>query len=300
MLGVLEDEAVLGLGVAQLVEVDLLVLVPGGELLARFGGVVATVVEAVAAPGRAGELDPLQVVRQLAAAGHAHDLQLAPVGARRRVADHDVAVVLGETGQTGPRGAVLRERVGIEEDLGLAGQALLVVGHALVLEAVVLAEKVVIARPERRAVAGVVHQRLQPSADGVAVGDLAQVAEGEGVLLLHPGGHGRGLVILEPAVRVGHLGAVVVVRLVHRGRLGILERRRIRRPDAQDAGGRQDRRQQDADGHVAHVASSVEIRFAGPDRPRGYRSTYLNARRRPGARAAARVRRFSPSPPACR
>ncbi len=138
MLGVLEHEAVLRLRVAQLVEVDLLVFVPGGELLARLGGVVAAVVEAVAAPGRAGELDPLQVVRQLAAAGHAHDLQLAPVGAGRRVADHDVAVVLGETGQAGPRGAVLRERIGVEEDLGLAGQALLVIGHALVLEAVVL------------------------------------------------------------------------------------------------------------------------------------------------------------------
>ena len=139
--GVGEDQRVLFLGVAQLVVVDLLVLVLGLQLVARLGLVVAGVIKAVAAPRRPGELHPAQAVVQLAAVGDLQHADLPPVGAGFGAGDGHVAVVPGLAQQADAHGAVGRQGVGVDKDLRLAVQPLLVVMDRLVLQPVVLGDR---------------------------------------------------------------------------------------------------------------------------------------------------------------
>ncbi len=57
--------------------------------------------------------------------------------------------------------------------------------------------------------------------DGLAVGDLIEVAEGQFVFGFDPGMGFGGIGVFEPAVGVGDFGAVVVVDLVAAAGLGV-------------------------------------------------------------------------------
>ena len=91
---VAEDQLILALGGAQFVEVHAVEGVLCAELRA-VGRRVAAVVEAVADPARAGELDPLQYVAGLLAGREVHHADLLPVAAGRVPHHHDVLVVIG-------------------------------------------------------------------------------------------------------------------------------------------------------------------------------------------------------------
>src|SRR2546427_11664912 len=88
----------------------------------------------------------------------------------------------------------------------------------------VLEEEVAARLFERRPVARVVPQRGEPAADPVTLADLREVRVGDAVLRLDPGARLRRLHVLEPAVGIRHLGAVIVVHYVALAGRGILDR----------------------------------------------------------------------------
>jgi hypothetical protein len=91
----------------------------------------------------------------------------------------------------------------------------------LVLEAFVLAEEEVRALARRRTVALVVVELHDARAQRVAVADALEIRERHGVLGLDPRGRLGRRLVLEPAVRVGDLRAVIVVYMVDCLRHGI-------------------------------------------------------------------------------
>ena len=207
---VAEDELILALWLSEFVIIHAVERILCTEL-APVGGGVAAVVEAVADPARAGELDPLQHVARLFAGGEVHHADFLPVAAGRVAHHHDVLVVIGGAGQAGRDRPVLAEGVGVEEDPVLAVEAVADVPDALVLQAVVLADVVAVANLPGRADLLVVEDLLVAVADGLAEGDGVQVAAGHGVLGFDPGAGLLAAVVLEPAVGVGDLGAEVGV-----------------------------------------------------------------------------------------
>jgi hypothetical protein len=222
--GVLEDQLVLRLRRADLVEVDLVVLVLRGQLLALLGRVVAAVVEAAAGPGEAGDLDPVQLVGQLLARRHLHHVAVAPVRPARGLAIGGVLRVARDVERAELRRSLGRELVGVEEDLGRPVDPLLVVDDGLVLEPVVLREEPVVAAAVGRAEARVVVELGQAVFDLRAEGNLVEVGEGQPVLLLDPACDlGLRGVVFEPAVWVGDLHAEVVVDLLDLLRRGVLK-----------------------------------------------------------------------------
>ena len=126
-----------------------------------------------------------------------------------------------------PHRAVGRQFVRVDQRLRRAFEALLHVDHALVLQPVVLRVEEVRTAPERCAVLRIVVELLQPLLHLRPERDLFEIAERHLVLGGHPRGGLRRTVVLEPPVRVGHLGAVIVVHLVTLAGIGI--RQRLRR-----------------------------------------------------------------------
>ena len=196
----------------QPVEVHLMVVVLGRVSGVPFGGFgVAAVEEPVAMPRDRGDLDPLHDIGERFAGLEIEDPDLLPVGAG--VADHvrDVArrMVEGEAGDA--RGAIRRERIGVEQHLSLPVLSSLNAVHGLVLEPVIAGKEQPGAFLLRRGRPGVVHQRRHPVAQLLAVRDAVEVLEGDGVLGGDPGSGLLGEVILEPAVGVGDRGPMVDV-----------------------------------------------------------------------------------------
>src|SRR5262249_57091511 len=77
---VLVNQRVLRLRLADLMEVDLMVFIPGRKFLALFWLWIAAVIKAVALPRSAGDFDPLQQIRQRLARGDFHHPPFLPVG----------------------------------------------------------------------------------------------------------------------------------------------------------------------------------------------------------------------------
>ena len=206
------NEAVGLLFGAQLVIIYFLELILGGEytLLRR---VVGAVIEpfGVGGPDRARELHPVDsVLREFARAG-VHHADLHPVRAGSGGGIGQVAAVLREREVGKGHRAVVGKAVGIEEHLALGGGIARAVEHRLVLEPVVIEIVVIIPVSAQAPLFGIVPQLGQPLADRVAVGYLPQVVLRDGVLGLDPCGRGLRIVVLQPAVGVGDLGAEVVV-----------------------------------------------------------------------------------------
>ena len=166
---------------------------------------VAAVVEAVAHPAGAGELDPLQDVTGLLAGLEVHHADLLPVAAGGVAHHNHVIVVIGGAGEAGGHGAVLAQGIGVEEDLVLAIEAVADVPDALILQAVVLADVVAVANLPGGADFLVVEDLLVAVSDGVAEGDGVQVAARQGILGFYPSAGFFAAVVFEPTVRVGDL-----------------------------------------------------------------------------------------------
>ena len=118
---------------------------------------------------------------------------------------------MGFAQQADTNRSILREGVWVEKDLCLSLKPLLVIDDRLVLKACVLVEEVIVADSKRGGVAGVVVELFEARLDLVSERNFGEVAEGDSVLFLYPGGHLLGAVIFKPSVRIGDLGPVVSV-----------------------------------------------------------------------------------------
>ena len=206
------DQLVFGLCGAETVEVDLLEFIFGGVGAgARGGGIVAAVIEPSVAPAGSAELDPFDFVGELSARGDLHDMDIDPVRARFRDGVGGIAVVFGEGDRVQGHGTVIREGVGVEEDLGRSVQPFLVVEDALVLQTVIFVEKVVLSDTERGSLLRVIVELGEPFANLVTVGYLAQVILRDGILCADPFGRFGRVVVFEPTVGVCDYRPVVVV-----------------------------------------------------------------------------------------
>ena len=215
---VLVDQAVGALLGPELVEKDFLEAVLRDERLGLLRLVVAAVIEAVPGPDGARELDPADHVGQQFARGHVHHADLDPVRTGRGGRIGAILAVLRERYVAQRDRTVVRQLVRVEEYLGRTVEAFLAVEHALVLQPVVLEKEKVVAVLARHAVFRIVPELGQPVADLVAERDLRQVVLRDFVFGRHPGGRLGRVVVLQPAVRIGHFRSEVVVdRAVHAG-----------------------------------------------------------------------------------
>jgi len=214
MIGPLVDQPVRRLLGAEPMIVDLLVAVQIEQRIGPSGRLRIAAVEearAVMGPRGARELDPLQVVAAVLVRRDVADAELLPIGAAAGGAIDHGAPVFRQCQDRQRDGSVLRQRVGIEQHLRLRRERALRVQHGLILEAGVLEEEVAAALLEGSSVFRVVPQLRQAAANALSLGNLLQVGERDSVLRLHPGPGFRRVHILEPAIGVRNLGAVVVL-----------------------------------------------------------------------------------------
>jgi hypothetical protein len=146
--------------------------------------------------------------------GDLDDVSFLPIGAALGDGVPKILAVFrdGVCGEL--RSAVGRKRVGIEKRARRTGQTFLDIQHALILEPTVLAVEEVAGAAEGRRVLGKIVEQIEARADLVTVGNLGEIRGRELILRLDPArGFGRAIV-LEPAIRIGDLDAVVVIDLL--------------------------------------------------------------------------------------
>ncbi len=235
LVGPFVDQLIFRLIAAEPVVVQLLVAVRFfvGVTFRRLR--VAGIEEAgtIVGPGGAGELDPTQMIVQVPLGLDIPHEELAPVGAARGNAVDERLAVLGEVEYTGGDGTILRELVGVEQQLGLGIQARLHVEDRLVLQPVVLPVEVVIPFLPRRTVTLVVPDLGEPFSDPIALGNRLEVSERHLVLRHDPRLGLFGVDVFEPAVGVGDDGPVVVVCVIDSLGLRVLDLRLHRHRDDQ-------------------------------------------------------------------
>ena len=227
----LVDQPVGGLGRAEPVVVELLEVVGVPELVGA-RRVVARVVEAAAVggPGGRGELHPLDVVREVLARGDVADAPLLPVAAcLGDSVGEERSVARGDRVRQRDR-PVLAQGVRIEQHTRLEPRHIHHVQDGLRLQPAVPLEEDALALPDRHLVPLVVPEGGQPVTEGAPDGDAGQEAFGDLVLGVDPLPVPGARRVLEPAIRVRHLGPVVVVDDVH------LARHRVGEPDARVRG----------------------------------------------------------------
>ena len=207
------------------VEVDLLELVHRRQRGTGFRGVVAGVVEAraVFGPRDAGELHPFDAVGQFLAGGHIADANLLPVTAALRELIGDLAAIFGRFQTTDGDGSVGAEFVGVEQEGRFSVESGGGVPDALVLQAVVAAEKIPIALFGGHPEALEVEELSHPLANALTLRDVPKVTERHFVLALHPVLSRRSVVVFEPSVRIFDADPVVGVDDVGLRRGGVLE-----------------------------------------------------------------------------
>ncbi len=225
LVGPLVHQDVLGLVCPEPVIVELLEPIDVGECLVR--GLRVPAIEepgAVLGPRGSGELDPLEMVGEVFPHRDIAHAELFPVGAARRRAVGEQPPVIGDgEGRQGDR-AVVGQEIRIEQRLRLRRERRLLVEDRLILKTVVLEKEVAASLPERRAVLRIVPEFRQSIANGRARRDGGQVGFRQPVLRLDPGATFRRVRILEPAVRIGHSGLVIIVDDVALASGWILER----------------------------------------------------------------------------
>ena len=217
------DQLVGGLRRAQAVVVELLVEVGLLQRAPLAGLVVAAVEEAlvVVGPGGLRELDPVQGVRQVAAGVDVAHPPLLPVRAPRGEAVGEQLAVLADVPAGDGDRAVLRQGIGIEDEHAARRQGVDPVEDALVLQAVVAGEEVAPPVLRRHAVALVVPELGQPLADRLPLGQAGEKRRGHRVLRRHPVARLLRIEVLQPAVGIGNLDAMVVVHLLDTGCSGV-------------------------------------------------------------------------------
>ena len=212
VLSVPIDQLIGTLSVAQLVIIDLLELVLR-RIDALFGFIVCAVIEAltVGSPTCARELHPLDLVRELLARLGIHHADLNPVRTCRGNRIGHIFTVLREGYGRQSHRTLVRERIGIEEHLTLSVKRRLAIEHRLVLQTVVIEVVVPIAVARGRTLLRVVPELSQTLADLIAVGNLREIVERNLVLSLYPLGGFGGVVVLQPAIGIGHLSSEIVI-----------------------------------------------------------------------------------------
>ena len=135
---VLVEQHVLPLWRAYFVVVNLVYLILRAILLALLGGIVGTVVEAVATPLRTSELRPFYVVGQQFARRHVLNVYFLPVAAAARDDVSHVSAIFREAYSLQSHGAVGAQLVRIEKLVECSSEFVHLVEDALVLQPVVL------------------------------------------------------------------------------------------------------------------------------------------------------------------
>ncbi len=213
------DQGIGRLRRAEAVVIELVVEIERLELGAPPRLLVASVEESLAVfrPRRIGELRPLQLIAQGTACGSLDDVQGRPIGAGLGAGVGHVAAVLAEAHPGHGDGAVLRPPVRIQQHPRRAVERVHRVQDGLVLKAVVLQVVIPASLFHEGGILGEIPQLGQPAANGRPFGNRFQVAGGELVLRRHPGRHLRRVthVGFEPAIRIGHLDAMIDIHLIH-------------------------------------------------------------------------------------
>ena len=206
------DHGVLGHGGPQLVEAELLVLEDACEGAAVLGQGVAGVVEATAVLGPVAYAVAAhgQLIGQVLARVHAAHLPDVQVGAALGEGVSHEAAVLTEDRATQGDSAVIAEPVGIQQHPALLFQVRRHKEQSLALEAGVVGVGVVLPPLAGGSELLKVPKLGEVGFDGLPLRDGAQVGLGHLVLRLHPGGGLGRAVVLQPAVGIRHLGAVIV------------------------------------------------------------------------------------------
>ena len=176
------------------------------------GSIVGAVEEAVSLPGGPGELRPFDMVREQFAGGGVHHVELLPVASAAGNAVGRILAVVAEIHALEGHGAVFAEGVGVQEHARLPVRRILLIEHALVLQAVVLIKiPFAVGAAHGSAHLLIVTDLLEALQQLGAERNMSKVVRSRTVLGFDPGRSLVGTVIFQPAVRVGHLGAEIVV-----------------------------------------------------------------------------------------
>ncbi len=204
---------ILGLRRSEPVEPHFLVAVLlGVDALLRC--VVRTVIKSlsVAGPVHSRKFHPLYAVGQQLFGRRVHDVDFDPVRTCRSQRIGEIASVLGERAGVHRHRAVVRQRVRVEEYLLLvAVERTFAVDYRLVLQSAVPGYVIPVAAFCRRTFGRVVPQLHEAVAYVVAGGQSGEIAERRFVLPPDPFGGAVGVVVFEPAVRVGDLRSEIVI-----------------------------------------------------------------------------------------
>ena len=188
---VLERELVGRLRRADAVVVHLVVIVRRRQLLAPGRLAVAAVEEPVVLPGDVGDLDPFQFVGQRLPARDVHDVAVVPVRSAGGLAVGGISGGFRQRQGGELRGALGREGIRVEQDLGRRVEPLLHVDDGLILQAVIFREEEIVAAAVGRTEAGVVVQLREAFLEASPERDRVEVAERDLVFGLDPSGRVR-------------------------------------------------------------------------------------------------------------
>ena len=225
-VGAVANEHVVRLRGAQAVVKKLLIIVQSLKRGVFVRLIVPAVEEALAVfgPGRAGKLDPLEVIVEIRAGGDVAHLPFLPVAAGGRQPVGEQLAVVGGLPAAKRNRPIFRQLVRVEKYGGSAVQGRHGVQHVLVLQAVILLEEVSAPLLVVQRVFLIVPDFGQTLLDGGALGDLFQVTEGKPVLGFDPFPRLRRVRILKPAVGIGHFGFVIKVNLIPLAGFGVGQR----------------------------------------------------------------------------
>ena len=216
LVGTVEDEHVVALRRADLVEVQFLEVIDIGQLGRFVRRIIAAVEETlvVLGPRGARELGPLDVVRQILARFDVAHFPLVPVGTGGGRGVGQVFAVRADRGAGQRHRAVGGQGVRVQQQTRLVGQFFHRVQHGLVLQAIVAAVEVTAALFRWRRETLIVPQLGQPLLDRRALGNRAQVRLRQPVLRRHPFARLGAVGVFQPAVGIGNRRAEIAVLLV--------------------------------------------------------------------------------------
>ena len=150
-------------------------------------------------------------------------MPLLPIRSRlRRRIRHQLSIISDGCARQRDR-SIRRQRIRIQQHSRLRIQRFRHQQHILVLQPVIVLEKVSSVLLLRRGEPLIIPKLQQSIANGPAIGNFLQISKSQLVLLLHPGLCVRGVRVFQPAVRIGDLGSVVIVDLIDGLCLGIGE-----------------------------------------------------------------------------
>ena len=146
---------------------------------------------------------------------HILHIYLIPVATAARNGVSHIAAIFRKVNRLQRHSAIVGEFVWVEHFTRRAIERVHFIQHALILQTIVLIEEVFTVMLERNAHLLIVLEFHHLLFQGIAERNLRNVVLGHLVFGFHPsGGFGR-IVVLQPAVRVSHLHAKILIYLVH-------------------------------------------------------------------------------------